>query len=177
MREIPVHFLGWKGPLEKGTAIHSSFLAWRIPWTVLSTGIPKSRTWLSDFQFHFQGHVTLLLLLLSRFSRVQLLATPRTAAHQAPPSMGFSRQELSLSRILPEVDERKVPFLLGLCDNNASWQSCPTFLSGASAVRTNPCSQRYLGDRLCVRSQARPQSSKAAVPSTQSRFASGLLHT
>ena len=26
-------------------------------------------------------------------SRVQLLATPRTAAHQAPPSMGFSRQE------------------------------------------------------------------------------------
>ena len=26
-------------------------------------------------------------------SRVRLLATPRTAAHQAPPSMGFSRQE------------------------------------------------------------------------------------
>ena len=26
-------------------------------------------------------------------SHVQLLATPRTAAHQAPPSMGFSRQE------------------------------------------------------------------------------------
>ena len=35
----------------------------------------------------------LLLLLLSRFSRVQLLATPWIAAHQAPPSMGFSRQE------------------------------------------------------------------------------------
>ena len=35
----------------------------------------------------------LLLLLLSRFSRVRLLATPWTAAHQAPPSMGFSRQE------------------------------------------------------------------------------------
>ena len=26
-------------------------------------------------------------------SRVRLLATPRTAAHQAPPSMGFSKQE------------------------------------------------------------------------------------
>ena len=26
-------------------------------------------------------------------SLVRLLATPRTAAHQAPPSMGFSRQE------------------------------------------------------------------------------------
>ena len=30
----------------------------------------------------------LLLLLLSRFSRVQLCATPYTAAHQAPPSLG-----------------------------------------------------------------------------------------
>ena len=36
---------------------------------------------------------TLLLLLLSRFSPVQLCATPQTAAHEAPPSLGFSRQE------------------------------------------------------------------------------------
>ena len=35
----------------------------------------------------------LLLLLLSRFSRVQLSATPKTAAYQAPLSLGFSRQE------------------------------------------------------------------------------------
>ena len=34
-----------------------------------------------------------LLLLLSRFSRVQLCATPWTAAHQAPPFLRFSRQE------------------------------------------------------------------------------------
>ena len=34
-----------------------------------------------------------LLLLLSRFSRVQLCATLWTAALQAPPSLGFSRQE------------------------------------------------------------------------------------
>ena len=34
-----------------------------------------------------------LLLLLSHFSRVWLCATPETAAHQAPPSLGFSRQE------------------------------------------------------------------------------------
>ena len=33
------------------------------------------------------------LLLLNRFSRVQLCATPWTAAHQAPLSTGFSRQE------------------------------------------------------------------------------------
>ena len=35
----------------------------------------------------------LCLLLLSRFSRVRLCATPLTTAHQAPPSLGFSRQE------------------------------------------------------------------------------------
>ena len=35
----------------------------------------------------------LLLLLLSHFSHVQLSATPLMAAHQAPPSLGFSRQE------------------------------------------------------------------------------------
>ena len=33
------------------------------------------------------------MLLLSHFSRVRLCATPQTAAHQAPPSLGFSRQE------------------------------------------------------------------------------------
>ena len=36
---------------------------------------------------------TLLLLLLSRFSHVRLCATPETAAQQAPPSLGFSKQE------------------------------------------------------------------------------------
>ena len=39
------------------------------------------------------AHRVLLLLLLSRFSRVRLCATPETAAQQAPPSLGFSRQE------------------------------------------------------------------------------------
>ena len=34
-----------------------------------------------------------MLLLLSHFSRVRLCMTPQTAAHQAPPSLGFSRQE------------------------------------------------------------------------------------
>ena len=37
--------------------------------------------------------ITVLLLLLSHVSRVQLCATPETAAHQVPPSLGFSRQE------------------------------------------------------------------------------------
>ena len=42
---------------------------------------------------HQYSILTLLLLLLSHFSRVRLCATPETAAHQAPPSLQFSRQE------------------------------------------------------------------------------------
>ena len=34
MRETWVQSLGWEDSLEKGTATHSSILAWRIPWTV-----------------------------------------------------------------------------------------------------------------------------------------------
>ena len=31
--EDRVQSLGWEDPLQKGMAIHSSILAWRIPWT------------------------------------------------------------------------------------------------------------------------------------------------
>ena len=34
MQETWVRSLGWEDPLEKGKAIHSSILAWRIPGTV-----------------------------------------------------------------------------------------------------------------------------------------------
>ena len=33
MRETQVRSLSWEDPLEEGVAIHSSILAWRIPWT------------------------------------------------------------------------------------------------------------------------------------------------
>ena len=32
MPETQVRSLGWEDPLEKEMAIHSSILAWRIPW-------------------------------------------------------------------------------------------------------------------------------------------------
>ena len=38
MQETWVLSLGWEDPLEKGMATHSSILAWRVPWTVLSMG-------------------------------------------------------------------------------------------------------------------------------------------
>ena len=75
---------------------------------------PKGRIWRantfsgrckssSDLAFEVTQHrlchipfvllLLLLLLPLSHFSRVRLCATPETAAHQAPLSLGFSRQE------------------------------------------------------------------------------------
>ena len=41
----------------------------------------------------FWETILLLLLLLSHFSLVRFCATPEMAAHQTPPSLGFSRQE------------------------------------------------------------------------------------
>ena len=58
------------------------------------------------------------LAMLSHFSRVQLCATPQTAAHQAPPSLEFSRQEhwsgLPFPSPMHEKSESEVA------------QSCPT---------------------------------------------------
>ena len=48
-------------------------------------------------------------------SRVRLFATPWTVAHQAPPSMGFSRQEYWSG----------LPFPSPMCENEVA-QSCPT---------------------------------------------------
>ena len=44
-------------------------------------------------QYSYLENPMLLLLQLSHFSHVRLCATPQTAAHQAPPSLGFSKQE------------------------------------------------------------------------------------
>ena len=39
MQETQVQSLDWEVPLEKGMAIHSSNLAWRIPWTKEPVGL------------------------------------------------------------------------------------------------------------------------------------------
>ena len=46
-----------------------------------------------SFSLEWRWLLSFLLLLLSRVSRVQLCVTASTAAHQAPRSLGFSRQE------------------------------------------------------------------------------------
>ena len=59
MQQTQVQALG-KIPLEKEMAIFSSILTWEIPWTEELRRL----------------QCMLLLLLLSRFSRVRLCATP-----------------------------------------------------------------------------------------------------
>ena len=47
MQETQVQSLGWKDPLEKRMAIHSSILAWKIPltgiWQTTFHGVAKSQ--------------------------------------------------------------------------------------------------------------------------------------
>ena len=50
--------LGWEDLLEKGTATHSSILAWRIPWTVIVHGVAKSWTRLSDYKLQSPNYTS-----------------------------------------------------------------------------------------------------------------------
>ena len=59
----------------------------------------------------------MLLLLLSHFSRVRVCVTPETAAHQAPPSLGLSKQEhwSGLPFPSPMHEKEKTTHYLVLC--------------------------------------------------------------
>ena len=58
-------------------------------WTMGLGFLPHAQT--GQDAYAWVRHM--LMLMLSHFSHVRLCVTPQTAAHQAPPSMGFSRQE------------------------------------------------------------------------------------
>ena len=70
-----VQSLGREDLLEEGMATYSSTLTWRIPWT------------------EEPGRLWSMKVKAKSLSCVQLFATPWTVAYQAPPSVGFSRQE------------------------------------------------------------------------------------
>ena len=71
----------------------------------------------------------MLLLLLSRFSRVRLCVTPETAAHQAPASLGFSRQEhwsgLPFPSPMRESEKWKWSRSVGIHIFSHCWTSLP----------------------------------------------------
>ena len=65
-----------------------------LEWFCIAVYHPFVSTWRHFFSISCRaGLLLLLLLLISRFSCVRLCVTPQTAAQQAPPSLGFSRQE------------------------------------------------------------------------------------
>ena len=62
MQETWVGSLGWEDPLEKGKATHSSILAWKIPWTVLSQRV--GHDWATfTFIFIFSQYWLILIFL------------------------------------------------------------------------------------------------------------------
>ena len=64
---------------------------------------PIIQSEVSQKEKHQYSMLLLLLLLLSCFSHVRLCTTPWTAAFQATPSMGFSRQEYWSGLPLPSA--------------------------------------------------------------------------
>ena len=72
-----------------------------------------------------------MLLLLSRFSHVQLCATPETAAHQAPLSLGFSKQQHWSGLPFPSPMQKSESEVAQLCLTLSNPMDCS--LTGSSA--------------------------------------------
>ena len=99
IQETQVWPLSWEDPLEKAMATHSNIPAWRIPWSeepgrLQSIGPQRVRQdWVTNTHTHTLVLETGIVKVVKSLNRVRLFATPWTVVHQAPPSMGFSRQE------------------------------------------------------------------------------------
>ena len=86
-----------------GSSVHEIFQARVLEWVAISF----SNAW----KWKVKG---------KSLSRVRLLATPRTAAHQAPLSMGFSRQEYWSGVPLPST-YRTLAFIYRRVDQPPWW--------------------------------------------------------
>ena len=78
---------------EKAMALHSSTLAWKIPWMeepgrLQSMGVAKSQTRLSDFPFTFHFHAVEKEMATHSCS---CLENPRVGEPGGLPSMGLHR--------------------------------------------------------------------------------------
>ena len=74
-REMPVWSLGQEDHLEKEMTTYLSILAWEIPWTEEPVGLQSMKLQ--------RGRHDLVFSSVQLLSRVQLFATPWTAARQA----------------------------------------------------------------------------------------------
>ena len=86
-----------QAPLSMGYSRQEywSGLSWPPPGDLSNPGVKPGSPGMAGRFFTTMGNPgrSLLLLLLSHFSHVRLCVTPWKAAHQAPQSLGFSRQE------------------------------------------------------------------------------------
>ena len=96
-----------------GSSVHGIFQARILEWVAILFSRRSSRPGIKPENPALAGGffttkppekpLMWLLLLLSCFSCVRLFTTPQTAAYQAPPSMGFSRQEYWSGVPLPSL--------------------------------------------------------------------------
>ena len=100
MQETWVWSLGQKDPLEKGMATYSSILAWKIAWTegpggLQSMGLQRvGQDWVTNTDFFASGVSQPLAAAAAKSLQSCLtLCDPIDGSPQAPPSLGFSRQE------------------------------------------------------------------------------------
>ena len=72
------------------TAAHQIFLSYTISWSWLKVMFIE---WMVPSTVLILCYLLLLIIIIESLNHVWLFMTPWTAAYQAPPSMGFSRQE------------------------------------------------------------------------------------
>ena len=112
------------------------------------------------------------LLLLSRFSRVQLCATPWMAAHQAPLSPGFSRQEywsgLPFTSPMTNLDSilksRDIPFLTNVCIVKAMVFPVATYSCENWTIKKGECRRIDAFELWCWRRLESPLDSREIKP-------------
>ena len=83
--------LGWEDPLEKGKAVHSSVLAWRVPWTF--HGVAKSPTQLSNWGYlwiHNLPTSTVSPLSLTQLAPSECCWLPTSETFPSPSSLILS---------------------------------------------------------------------------------------
>ena len=111
MRETWVQTLGWEDSLEKGTATHSSTVAWRISWTAQPMGLQRvgdMTEWLS----------------LSSMSRLKMPLSGRTFLQLPPlqsvcPEYGFPHH----GELWSMVPAQKVIFQMRLTSHQPTHHS------------------------------------------------------
>ena len=131
-----------------GSSVHGTFQARVLKWDVGCHCLLRKSTMHYHKSYWLKSGLSLKVKVKS-LSCVRPLATPWTAAYQAPPSMGFSRQEYWSGLPLPsprgawwaevhgvaKIRTRLSDFTFTFMHWRRKWQPTPMFLPGESQGR------------------------------------------